>query len=343
MKRSPSSYNNIEKRRKLSQNISERDKIDLTTNDCVLISDREQKLTTKIPKLFVKERKEVSYVSHDIFPQFISLCLTKCHDDDMKKIVDKLKRRYEELDSDYAGSESFVLFLNEKREAIMNNNKKLYVYIEEVMNEIKKIIKEQSKAEQTKNAAYDAVPSTSYATNKTLVNNVAKSDYESDTEHVDRDTKRKVKTILMTMKKCEHRIRKFETEEVDFDEESDSTYIKLERYKQRMVELYTKLCQLTGENADAGRQYLRPKHISTTQIVAVDQAITNFINSKISKRNQLKKMGSFTNNLIFPDYRDILECVSRCNEKRNLGLDQRKQKQLGKLGICNYHLVSSLP
>lgn len=329
-------YHNSEKRKKLntSQNISGLDKDGNTISDCIQKSNKEQETTAEVPKLFVRERKKISYITHDIFPQFISLCLKKCHDNDMEKIVDKLKRRYEELAPDYAGSEKFALFLNEKREAIMNDDKKLYVYIEEVMNEMKRMIKEKLKKKLTNSVTYDTVPSTSYAADKASINHVAESDDENDgVEHVDSETKRKIKIIEMAMKKCEYRIQKFETAEVDFDEDTDSNYIKMERYKQRMVELYNKYCELTGENADAGRSYLRPKHISTTQIVAVDQAITNFINSKISKRNQLKKLGSFTNNVIFPDYRDILECVSRCNEKRNLNLTKNKQIEMGKLFV----------
>ncbi|XP_032666499.1 FK506-binding protein 5-like [Odontomachus brunneus] len=326
-------YHNSEKRKKLNttQIPLELDKDDSTIPDCTQKSNKEQETTIEVPKLFVKERKKISYVTHDIFPQFISLCLKKCHDNDMEKIVDKLKRRYEELVPNYAGSEKFALFLNEKREAIMNNDKKLYVYIEEVMNEMKRMIKEKLKKKSIDNVTYDAVPSTSYAANKVSINHVAESDNENDgVDHMDSETKRKIKIIEMAMKKCEYRIKKFETAEVDFDEDTDSNYIKMERYKQRMVELYNKYCELTGENADAGRSYLRPKHISTTQIVAVDQAITNFINSKISKRNQWKTPGSFTNNIIFPDYRDILECVKRCNEKRNLGLTKNKQIEMAK-------------
>ncbi|XP_011141623.1 probable GPI-anchored adhesin-like protein PGA55 isoform X2 [Harpegnathos saltator] len=332
---SRSSSNIVEKRRKLNtnQNTSELNKEELVTSDCILVSKNKQtvtsaELTAKIPKLVVKERKKISYIAHDIFPQFISLCLNKSRDNDMKKIVDKLKRRYEGLDSSHAGSESFALFLNEKREAIIQNKRKLYVHIQEVMNEIKNMIKDQLKKKQTNNVVYDAIPSTSYAANKESINKVIKLD--EDDNSVEIDKKRKIKTILMAMKKCDLRIKKFETAEVDFNEDADSNYIKMERYKQRMVELYSKLCELTDDNADAGRSYLRPKHISTTQIVAVDQAISNFINSKISKQNRLKKRGAFTNNLIFPDYRDILECVNRCNIKRNLGLDKRKLKHMAK-------------
>ncbi|XP_014478354.1 PREDICTED: uncharacterized protein LOC106746336 [Dinoponera quadriceps] len=327
------SCSNAEKRRKLSKT-SEVDDNSLAKPNCILQSNKKQEVTVEMPKLVVKERKKISYVAHDIFPQFISLCLSKSHEGDMVKIVDRLKRNYEKLDAVYAGSKSFALFLNDKREAIVNSNSGLlYVCIEEVLIEMRKMIKEQSRRKPTNNSiAYDAIPSTSYAANK--VNNTAESeDNEDDDTYMKSETRKKIQIIRTAMKKCEIKIKKFEEAEVDFDDEADSNYIKMERYKQKMVELYSKYCELTGCDVDAGRSYLRPKNISTTQIVAVDHAITNFINSKISKRNQLKngkKLGSFTNNLIFPDYRDILECVSRCNDRRNLSLNKKKQKSLAK-------------
>lgn len=314
-------------------------------------SNKNQKEIKKT-QLIVKEKKKISYISQDVFPLFISLCLQKCpkHDKmDMNKIVDKLKIRYENLDPIYARSEDFVSFLNEKRSAIISNNQKIYVHIEEVMNEMKKKIKKKESQVLQNNEIYDAVPSTSYATNNVIVNNGVESsndDNENDDNENDdneknanRKVRRKIKEILRAMKKCEAIIKKLEEAEVDFNEENDSNYIKVERYKRRMVELYNKLCELTGEKADAGRVYLRPKHLNVTRIVAVDQAITNFINSKITRRNQMKKTGTFTDDLIFPDYRDILECVNRCNDRKNLGLGKRKREQMGKIPIIVLSLL----
>lgn len=305
--------------------------------------NKSQEVKIKKVQLIVKEKKKISYVSEDVFPLFISLCLQKCpkyDKTDMEKIIDKLKRRYELMDPIYARSQDFVTFLNEKREAITSDSNKLYVHIEEVKNEMKKNIIKNFQALQN-NDMYDAVPSTSYATNNVPVNNEVELNNDDSNEENEEDneentslkTKRKIKKVLRAMEKCEVRIKKLEEAEVDFNEENNSNYIKVEKYKHRMVELYNKLCELTGECGDAGRVYLRPKHLSVTQIVAVDQAITNFINSKITRRNEMKRIGTLTNDLIFPDYRDILECVNRCNERKKLGLDKNRLQQIGKIYI----------
>jgi len=144
--------NNIEKRKKLNVDqdtfkmINKSDPCSVPeiyivkSVNCNAQPNKNQEIIEKT-QLVVKEKKKISYISQDVFPLFISLCLQKCPKNDktdMEKIVDKLKRRYENLDPIYARSENFVAFLNEKRKAIMSNGKKIYIYIEEVMNEMKK-------------------------------------------------------------------------------------------------------------------------------------------------------------------------------------------------------------
>ncbi|XP_076749778.1 daxx-like protein [Xylocopa sonorina] len=302
----------------------------------------EDKILLK-PKLVVKEKKAISPVEQDIFPMFISLCLQKDRSEDMKAIVNKLKRRYEQLKPEYINSEAFINFLNEKRNDIMHSKNKLYIYISEVMNEMKNSIKGKSNLllngndsgiNKNSNSSIPAATcsSISHVGNNMAIDSEITSTNANDEKELEKQVaiQRKLNIIIKTMNKCEKHIKKLEESEVDFDSENNSNYIKLEKYKHRMVELYNSYCEYSGQNADAERQYLRPKHFSTTGIVAVDHAITSFINSKIYKRRKLKKIGAFTNALIFPDYSDILKCVKKCNDSHNLGLDNKKQQQLAK-------------
>ncbi|XP_012140009.1 daxx-like protein isoform X2 [Megachile rotundata] len=314
-----------------------------SSDELPTVQKNDEDKTLLKPKLVVKEKKTIFLVEQDIFPMFISLCLQKDHSEDMKTVVNKLKRRYEQLDPSYANSETFANFLNEKRNDIMLSKNKLYIHIAEVMNEMKNNRKENSLtslnglecAVNTDELSVDKNSTNSLCSDMTSTNNTVAKDSEKksvvDNKQEKHDgSQRKIRLILKAMRKCEKYIKRLEESEVDFDNENNSNYIKLEKFKHRMVELYNKYCEYVGESTDAGRQYLRPKHFNTTGIVFVDQAITSFINSKLSKRNKLKKIGAFTNALIFPDYRDILECVIKCNELHNLGLDNKKQQQIAK-------------
>ncbi|KAG7209566.1 hypothetical protein KM043_015643 [Ampulex compressa] len=284
------------------------------------------------PKLIIKEKRSIFQEEQDVFPMFISLCLQKDHTEDMKKIVSKLKRRYEQLDPAYARSEAFKNFLNEKRNDIMNSSKKLFIHIMEVMTEMRNKRKNKSQlAVNGRNHIMNVSNSTASTSYKSGTN-ISTSNYNEHEEDQFEDSvlERKLRPILKAMEKCERYIKKLEEAEVDFDDENNSNYMRLEKFKLKMVELYNKYCEYTGENPDAGRPYLRPKHINTTSIVTVDQAIISFINSKISRRNKLKRIGALPDAVIFPDYTDILQCVTRCNDLHNLGLDKKKQQEMAK-------------
>ncbi|XP_015181389.1 PREDICTED: death domain-associated protein 6-like isoform X2 [Polistes dominula] len=288
------------------------------------------------PQLIVKEKKNISLPEQDIFPSFLSLCLQKRREPAMEVIVNKLKRRYEQMSPVYVKSEAFQNFLNKKRNDILSSDNMIYQHIMDVKIEMKSKSNKNSKSalqnETNKTKVCKDVSLNSQASSSSsVVNNIKETDeedFEDDT--MNSNMKRKLKKIEKAMNICSKRIKILEEREVNFDDEDDSNYIKLEKYKERMVQLYNEYCRITGDNQDAGRPYLRPKHLNTTQISSVDYAITNFINSKITKRNKLKKNGRFTDDLIFPDYRDILKCVSSCNERNNLGLSKQKQAQIAK-------------
>ncbi|XP_031828959.1 daxx-like protein isoform X2 [Nomia melanderi] len=307
-----------------------------------LTSVQKQKDETILkPKLVVKESKPFSPIEQDIFPMFISLCLQKDRSEDMKVITNKLKRCYEQLDSNYANSEAFISFINEKRNYIMNSKNKLYSHIADVMNEMKKgcrgkstLLLNNKKCTSSSNKLQcnnSDVPSSSAHTNNVDNVNVDENNVTNEEDKAkDRTINKKIKLLEAAMDKCQKYIRKWEESEVNFDDDDNSSYIKVEKYKHRMLKLYNKYCQYTGGDIDAGRQYLRPKHLSTTGIVTLDHAITNFINSKLSKLHKVKKNGTFTDAVIFPDYKDILDCVERCNKLSNLRLDTKQQQRMAK-------------
>lgn len=276
------------------------------------------------PHLVVKT-KEPASVEQDTFAMFLSLCLQVERSPEMEKIVAKLKRNYDQLDPVYSRSRIFSDFLNDIREKILAKGR-IYSYISRVADEMKfRRKKAEGSATKAKKGETN-VPGTKETDGKVESSTEVNNDHGNSQES--RRLRQKIKTIKMTMEKCAKRIRQYEVAEVDLDDDDNSNYIKMERYKSRMVELYTQLCEYTNEHPDAGRSYLRPKHLRVTQIPSIDQAINSFINSKLSY-NRKKSGKSFLDGLIFPDYVDILECVGKVNDEQKLGLDKRRQQQLG--------------
>ncbi|KAK0074292.1 hypothetical protein PV325_008560 [Microctonus aethiopoides] len=281
--------------------------------------DDDKMIISKVPKLedkpllIVKEKHPVHATNgrQDIFSMFLSQCLQRDKSPDMRKIVEKLKRKYEQLDPSYAHSEEFEDLLNEKRNCLMYENNQIYKHIAEV-NEVMKYRK----------LGKNGDPFTSKEVN------LCDNSENEDSEQI-RKRNSKIRAIEKVMKKVENRIKKYEETEVNLDDESDSTFLITERYKKRMVDLYAKWCELTGNHKDAGRSYLRPIHLKLTGIVTVDQAINSFINSKLDNKKKPQTTPT-ANNLVFPDYVDILKLIQTHNVNQKLGMDAKAERSTAK-------------
>lgn len=260
------------------------------------------------PSLVVKTKEPVNVENkhENVFAMFISQCLSRERTPDMHKIVEKLKRKYEQLDPDYAASEAFAELLNDKRNILMLQEDPFYIHIKEVLDEMK-VRRANSRNRQPEPEAADDAD-------------------EAERERYFR-RERQVKKLERTMDLVQKKIKKLEEQEVDWDDEDNSTYLILERYRKRMIELYNAWCKFTDNQADAGRSYLRPKHIKLTEISKVDKAINNFVNDR------LKKQSSISNQIVkhdfFPDYHDILKLIHTYNEKHNLGLTRQAEHDKG--------------
>ncbi|XP_012282900.1 death domain-associated protein 6 isoform X2 [Orussus abietinus] len=330
------SFNSVTEE-KQSENGNENSKSSVNTTDTSMPQDATKKENDEVnitveefvekPKLVVKEKVDVYHVDDDTFPMFLNLCLQRDSSKEMEKIVSKLKKRYIQLAPAFANSSTFKNLLNEKREAILSNDKQIYVHIVDVMNVMKE---KQNKDEASVTTRVENDKCNEIL--KPSTSEIPKDHPPKEPENNRKQHKieKYLKKLEYAMERCERRIKKLEEAEVDFDDDNDSNYIKTERYKQRMVELYTKWCELSGESADAGRTYLRPKSIKVSPIDCLNQAICSFVNSKISRRNKSTKNISSASAVIFPDYGDILTCLKKCNDEKQLGLTKKRQEAIAK-------------
>lgn len=110
------------------------------------------------------------------------------------------------------------------------------------------------------------------------------------------------------MKALKKIIKKLEEKEVDFDDEEDSTYIKLDKYKLRLKQIYKLYCKLSDINPHSGS-------ITHQKIVFVDSQHEE-INQAISK--------NYKNNKVFPDYGEIEELVRKTVKDYKLPLSEQQ-------------------
>ncbi|XP_057664356.1 RNA polymerase-associated protein LEO1-like [Diorhabda carinulata] len=105
-------------------------------------------------------------------------------------------------------------------------------------------------------------------------------------------------------------IKHLEEQEVDFDEEEDSAFIKLERYNNRLDKIYKKYCALLNKNPYSGR-------LTYAKLDFVDSDY-NEINRAISKKFSNRK---------FPSYYEMEKFIGKVAKDNNLNLKEEKIKK----------------
>lgn len=123
----------------------------------------------------------------------------------------------------------------------------------------------------------------------------------------------KIKKIEKTMKKLMKVIKTLEEAELNFDDEEDSTYMKLDRYSNRLNKVYNKYCQLLKTNPYAGRLSYEKIRFVHSNYDEINRAIT-----KSYKHNK------------FPTYYDIEKCIRKCVIDNKLNLAEHEIKEESK-------------
>ncbi|CAH4017160.1 unnamed protein product [Pieris brassicae] len=224
-----------------------------------------------------------------IYQKFIDTCFHHENSNDMQYIVEKkIKSYYRQCPKEYVDSEEFLDLVSGKIIAIEASPNKMYLYIRDVVNELNI---------QRKMAR----PGTSSKT-ETSAECPAIDISECDAKH-----QRHIKKLEKTLTKLHRAIQKLEEQEVDFDEEDDSIYLLTERYKERLLRVHAKLCQLTQTKMPS-EPYIkletragRPKGPAAR--------LEKWINKKVPIGKPLP----------FPDFHDVLRCVREANAEDKLG------------------------
>jgi hypothetical protein len=286
------------------------------------------------PLLVIKEKVSIPEPEIDVFAKFMKICVEKRSDNVTVKILDKLQKRYNKTKPIFERNSEFNLFISRMIDNVLNiDQKKFYFYIQEVNNEIKRLSYESKIVqynENNSNVSNDQIDDT--GTNEEMIleqeNNITLSKYDLY----------KLKKLDKTIKKCQQKITELETQEVNFDEEEDSIYLQEDRYKRKLIELCTLRSKIIGDKSMKKEIYKKPLRIKDipdklTNIKIIDEAIITFVNNDIKKMNKLKHIKNPTaiaDFLTIPDYNDIIQCISDCNNTEDLELSEKKIKMLGK-------------
>ncbi|XP_028157297.1 calponin homology domain-containing protein DDB_G0272472-like isoform X1 [Ostrinia furnacalis] len=268
------------------------------------------------------EHEQVDELSefHPVYRSFIKLCFQLENSEDMKKIVEKkIKTYYRQVPKEYTESEEFTDMVAGKILSMKASPEKMYLYIKDIVDELnlqRKMAKSQVLATITEKKA---------ETEKFL--------YGEESEY-DLKRQRQIRKLEKTLKKLHRAIQKLEEQEVDFDDDEDSVYLLtesddgsssnkdsdkqlekdpkalLKRYKERMVRVHAKFCQLTNTKMPSEPRVqidARPGQPSGPA-----KRLEKWINKKVPIGTPLP----------FPDFHDVLRCVREANSEDKLGWNE---------------------
>lgn len=245
----------------------------------------EQEPTSKRPKVETQKRP-----LHDDYKQLIDACRIADPSKDMDKIVLKLEKHYQKAHSEYINSKSFHKLVTNVTTEIQSEPTLVYMKINNLLEELK--------------------------TRRTMEIPTSANETPIPVEiEVDEKKTKRIQRLSDALRILQKKIRRCEETEVDFKDELNSKYLETERYKKRAVEIYEKLCDITGESRSAERSVKKPIKFQDSSYPEFNRKLEQFINKTKS----------------FPDMFDVLRIMDHCDKVYHYRMSKEERKIVGEL------------
>lgn len=257
--------------------------------------------------------KSEEHGNQTVFEKFLELCWKNSKSPEMKIILQKAQNYYMNATRDYTSSVEFQNLVTCKMNDIVKRPCSIYVFMKDVIDEIKaRRLKKHKSSSKTHKASDGSV----HISNNSDVAEPGPSGHakEEGEDKAQRDAietvvdsaesryvSRQIKKLSKVLMKLQIMIQRLEEKEVDFDDDTDSAYIRLQRYRDRFCKVYEKLCELTGDSV-AYQANRRRIAFSGTDSSDINRCIEKFVN----------RTGQF------PDFHDILSLVKSVQSDVNM-------------------------
>lgn len=243
--------------------------------------------------------------------RFIKACRKAESNDDMKKIIKKkLLKNYHLVAAEFVLSSNFQKLLKDTADDILRDPKRVYSKIQDVVNELEarklyyknsqEVVVQQPAAAEKMETDAEAVQviSSQESTTATEENGL---EIETTGDKKKDSHLKKLNKALSHLKK---KIEDLEEAEVNLDDDDDSAYMQKVRYEKRAMDIYNKICELTGESTHAHRIVKKPVKFRDSKFKEFNRRLTK----KINRENG------------FPSYYDVYRLLDVCNKDYNYRL-----------------------
>lgn len=234
------------------------------------------------PKKDPEDAGHVKPVMNQTFIDLLEVCKAADQSKEMDLITTKLVKYYHGVHRDFVNSVSFNRTVEKATTDIKSQPAQVFWVLKSVVDELKirqggvKVTADGEIVTENDEAVITGDPKT------------------------DKKLYKLNRVLCVTQRKIE-RLREQDT---IWEEENNSAYVIIGRFEKRAVEIYQKICELTGESSDANRRVKKPIRFNKTQYTEFNKAVQSFYNK--------------THN--FPDFYDVLKVLEYCNSQYDYGL-----------------------
>ncbi|XP_063227152.1 death domain-associated protein 6-like isoform X4 [Bacillus rossius redtenbacheri] len=199
--------------------------------DVITISSDEEDNT--VPSATGREKKT-------LFQKFVDTCRSILNKNDAV-VLTKIMKIHAKAAPVYTDSVEFSLLLKRKIGDVSGDPQNPYVHIKEVADELKLRRRRTLAPASAQNGSSVSNGHSSGDAGTSALHGSSPLDGLSEWD------RRHVRRLTQTMRKLDRKIQVLETKEVDFDEDNDSAYIRLQRHRERFCQVRQKLSQYLPE------------------------------------------------------------------------------------------------
>lgn len=134
-----------------------------------------------------------------------------------------------------------------------------------------------------------------------------------DNERVEVDQDLEIQKLSNSLNAIRKRIRKYEERDVNWEIGNHSNYLLAERNKEKAVDIYKKLCDLTGGSRHAERINKKPIQFTGTDYKEFNGKLEKLVNEGNG----------------FPDFFDVLRIIDDCNTLYNYRMTSAIRQDIG--------------
>lgn len=262
------------------------------------------------------------HVSLNPLEKVIDKCLDILPSDEFTCVSKKFEKRIKKLPPGLLENVRFAKFVQEREVKMTSDSQNIYIYIKELLDELKRVSCPNSKTDTKKriipeplsdaNEQESSVPKT-FPVDEPVPSTSGFADItpEKSSPKAKEVSSAHLLKLTQAQKKLHKAITRLEEAECDLDADEDSNYIKLSRFKARFLKINRKIAECLKLNPTLERRQDKRFKCQGSRILEVNVKIEKWV-------NRAKK----ANREFFPDFADILKLIESVNQEKSLGLSK---------------------